>query len=362
MVDQPRSVARCAYCRAQIDPSSKSRDHLFPDFIGGTLDLQLPACATCNNDKIGKAETHLARRTIFTFHRHGDGLQPRKKNDPTSGLIDGTVLLEDPVSNSFTQVKFRVGTGPETLPQIQVDLATGHALVQGDDAKLVGTIRTQMQRRDDGSIALPVRINFVKTLPEATSAEYRPRIYLDGRDKLWVGARDINEAARLVGGIIAAVNGRAFDRDQSAEHPRWEVPGPAHLHFQLEYDPVHLHRLAAKIAYGALYLQAPEQCLDSEPLDAVRAFILGERDMPDGLVAEVDCDPGWPDDHLVVLYEVGGYVTALVQLYESRLRVKLPVESAELVAELPVVAACRRDGSETRWSTKDEARRIPLCE
>ncbi|QOY90971.1 HNH endonuclease [Paludibaculum fermentans] len=60
-LENVRSV--CPYCAAQI--IEISRDHIFPDFLGGTR--KIPACATCNNKIFGARFESKAARQLLSF-------------------------------------------------------------------------------------------------------------------------------------------------------------------------------------------------------------------------------------------------------------------------------------------------------
>ena len=121
-----RQPGPCMWC---LEPGPfEARDHVFPHSLGGTFELAVPSCPTCDG-KIQKVENRIARTSIFALRRIVAGPPPGHPKDPASGALDAHYTFGPGADDTLNDVRFRSGGQPPvTLASFQFDTVTkfGH--------------------------------------------------------------------------------------------------------------------------------------------------------------------------------------------------------------------------------------------
>jgi len=85
------AVSTCFWCeRPDVNLED---DHIFPRAIGGTKELSVRSCRTCQTS-ISKAESALSRKSTYAMHLLEAGPRGRdRRRDPASGQIEAEYVL-----------------------------------------------------------------------------------------------------------------------------------------------------------------------------------------------------------------------------------------------------------------------------
>jgi len=205
----------CAWCR---DREESSKDHVFPESVGGTRELVLPACAPCQKC-IRRAEEELARRSAFAIHRAGRDFKPKNlRSDPASGAIEAVYLVRAIEGDGYAEAAAQGGQ-VRSLPSIEVDLRTGRGRTRG--------VRSDIDRLIEGlsnaaTKGVAISYHWLTDLEGpgdlAADPEFWPRVFLDLRGKLLVRARDKAEGESCLNVLLVAARDGVFSRPDFNRH------------------------------------------------------------------------------------------------------------------------------------------------
>ena len=354
---------KCTWCRRS--DLRTTDDHVFPRCIGGTRQIQVPACDSCQNI-ISQLEQVLVRQSVFGFYRLGGGPPARHKNKPESGIIEPEyAIVRDSTIGGYAEVCLRVNELPKTLPCIEVDVHGGkgsriHGHAPEDVMRLVDRLLTLIANAPDetGKIC-EISPDFVeKDAPFFDDPDFWPRALLDMRGNLKIRSRNPEEALRFMDVVIPLAQQGMF-----SDFSRWTTGSiPAHTphHVRVGYDESDVFRVVAKMAYGVLAAAVGSRVSSEDWFPAVRHFIKdGDAQTEKPLVVELGEPAGfkaWAEHHLVLIDTSGNDLRGTVMLYGSYHLVDLGNRPKVMTPEIVVIS--RRDGSDTRFVDADEASKI----
>jgi hypothetical protein len=373
---QTKQLQHCVWCGNSKNELTK--DHVFPRGLGGTRQLAVPSCRTCQ-DKIRSAETEVARRSIFALYRLDKGPPPSDKKQSDSGAVEAKYVLVKDWLGGYNEVAPRSHRDPITLPCIEFDVTSlgthrfgatseeGITRVRGstpeDVKRLVEAVLKVVQGPPDKSGLLgevPVELLSEAESGIASDPDFWPRVFLDLKGQLKIRARDGQEATRLFEAVVYRAQRGAFKA--LSGWATWQVQaGTPHL-FCLEWNYSALLRVVAKIAYGAAYCRALPKILESESLRQVRDFVLGTQNgnttLPVRQIGDTESISDWPDHHVVLIESCRNRLQGIVALCGACFIVDLGENPLSEVFARPVVAMSRRDGTDTRFATDDVAKMV----
>jgi len=350
----------CTWCR---EPKSQlTRDRVFPRCLGGTEDLNVPACLECQT-RISLVEEEVSRRSLFAFYRIDRGPPPRHKGKPYSGSVEAKYILVKDWMGGYNEVALRAKQNPIPLPRIELDVTSLNARVHGAMPEDVNRLVEAILRIVEGP---PDKSGFlgevtVELLSEAdadivSDPDFWPRVFLDLRGRLKIRAHDGEEAKQLFEAIVKLAQLGTFK-----DHSKWptgQVPAGTSHRFCLEWDEHAVLRVVAKIAYATAYLQALPQLLGSESLHRVRRFVLDDQDddgkLPVQQISLEESITEWPNHHVVLIESYNGQLRGIVVLYGACFVVDLGKDPLPTVFAKPVVAMSCMDGTHSYLAAEDE--------
>ena len=354
----------CGKTTAQL-VDGLTKDHVFPRFLGGTRNLIVPACRGCQQI-IRKAEDEISHQSPFALHRVNKGPSPSKKKDPQSGSIHARYTLVKDSHGVYNEVVIRVKQDPIILPLIEIDLTTGQVNRRGpkpeEVSRLVQAIRNWVKAPPDtaGLIGeLPIELLSESDAAIVADPDFRPRIFLNLKGQLKIRARNGEEAVQLIRTVVAL-----GERGALSDFSRWQTfqieAGTPH-HCRIEWDHHAMLRVAAKITYAIIHLQAPCARLTSKSLDRLRRFVMGDHDgepLPiQQVTVEEEALTEWPDEHIVLINSSHDQLQVIVVLYGTCFVTNLGDELLPLFVK-PVAAVSRMDGTHTTFVEDAVSRNI----
>ena len=356
---------QCTWCRKTDLPVTG--DHVFPRSIGGTKQLTVPACKPCQTF-LSKAEAVLARRSIFGLYTLDGGPPPRHKKKPESGTFNSSYsLVKDSKIGGYAEVVFRVGKLPKTLPSIEIDVVSGrgarvHGTTPQEVDQLVERLIASVQKVPDETGCIgEISCDFVEEDSEiASDADFWPRALLDIRGNLKIRACNPEEGKRLAQIIIPLAQQGAF-----SDHSQWmkgQIPAGTPHHVSFSYYEPDVLRIIAKIAYGVLRAKVGPILSAENWFNGVRSFVRGEDGTDENPPVLPLSDPGdfkgWHEVHLALIDIHEGELRGVIMLYGGCHLVRFG-RAPEISSQIEVVlAASRRDGSDTRFIKGEAATEI----
>lgn len=347
------STEHCTWC--QKTNGNLTMDHLFPRSIGGTREVSLPACAGCQLS-LSKAERALARSSPYAVYSLEPGPKGRSTSNPLSGVIQAKYVLVKRPDGGYGECLLRAGYElPSVLPHIEIDpVSATRARRRGaspaDVEKLIESVRALLARGSNESALLrdiPVRTDRLGEV--GADPDFWPRIVLGPSGKPFIRARDFAEATRFVSTLVKLLEAGALPDYRKWESSEIAAGTPHEVLFQ--YRAVPIMRVIAKIALGLAILRSGEPDDWNHHLARMRSFIIGEAEEWGPSAIKLLHAPGtltqWPDHHAAFVGPLLGALIAVVSLYGdcSIVKFDLPLSAAENFS--PIVARCRRDGTET---------------
>lgn len=144
-----------------------------------------------------------------------------------------------------------------------------------------------------------------------------PRIVLGVDDRLFIRARNRNEALKFI-----SVFAQYVQAGPSRDHSRWTagevVSGEPHT-VHIAYDEYKVRRVLAKIAYGLLFLALQPQ--DDSAFTELGQYVLGQ--LPDRWqeiveqVSEAGSVSLWPEHHVAAVLWTQGRLKGIVSIFGS---------------------------------------------
>ncbi len=234
----------------------------------------------------------------------------------------------------------------------------------GEDARINGNSLAEVRELVDHLKKVivdrrtKIRVDLVGQ-PYVDDPEYWPRIFLDGRGLLRVGARTTAEATRFLSDVLTAVRAGAFDRIGETWRTVIVPPGTLHeIRVTSRAEPI--RRLVAKVAYGLAVLAVGDPIsIGGDPWGELRRYVLdGSVSDPHPVryyapVRAVDLVPGC---HVAVVRITNGLVQVVVSLHGSCYIVR--VGSALVFSPKVAIAVSRFDGSFTGF--EQDSRRLSV--
>ncbi|WP_454064734.1 HNH endonuclease [Candidatus Nitrospira salsa] len=366
-------IINCIWCGNELAKETETKDHAFPRGLGGTLDenLWVPSCKDCQT-KISHAETEVLTRSEFAIHRLAKNLKPRKPNVLASGLIEPKIsLVKNPQIKKYIVVSFRLGeTHPKTLPALEIDPKSGEGFIhaeKADDAnRLLRSIKDELSKKPrENKLVFEMGTHLLQRLDQEVPADpdFHPRVYLSRRDRLYVCARDPEEALALMRNIVALeAAGTLRERDQG-NWQTFEIPAKTSHKIVFVYKQEALKRVLLKIAYAitAAHLVREGQ----KPLDLphITQAVIGTNapgpDIRQALEANTEKLVAWTDCLVCVVAPIDERLLGIVGIYSSWFLVDLgSIKGAPQLSE-PFGAKCKAvSKKKQRWLSKQEAKEL----
>lgn len=226
-------VWTCTWCGRAI--TQRSKDHVFPRGLGGTLDagLWVYDCERCRAS-ISKAEYEVVHRSHLSVYRFKEGLLPRHKERPSSGLVEPSIsLVKNPTTNRYVVFSLRTGTTyPHILPALEINLANGNLFFHGsqpeDPKTLMGKINSLLQHKPDaswqiGEISLRQLEEVATTI--AQDSDFNPRVYLTARGQLEICARTPKEGLATIRALTHLARNNILASYEPSGWQTWQMPG-----------------------------------------------------------------------------------------------------------------------------------------
>jgi hypothetical protein len=350
------SIMRCIWCQKK----AYTRDHVFPRSLGGTLELAVPACKKCQRT-ISVAELEISRRSVFSIYRWNRGPNRRNPKRPDSGSVEPVYLMVKDDSGRYIEVALRRGEMPITLPSIQIDVVSGQACTRGTSPEVIDNL---LQKFWDLMNQPPDKTGFVCEIDAplfvekeiASDPDWWPRIFLNLRDQLVIRARDPEEAKKFIHILVVTSKNGAY-----SAHTNWETKlieaGKPH-HIRLEYDINLIHRVISKIAVAGLYASIGDIQVESEQIDLLKKYILGESDETyEPSLQELfapDVIKVWPEQHVLFIEPADGRLVAYLVLYGAFYALDLGINPAPEMMNKTIVAKSFQNGCRTYFATSEE--------
>ena len=354
-----KQAGACTWC---LDPGPfAARDHVFPRSLGGTLELAVPSCKTCDG-KIQNVEGRSTRSGLFAPRRVVSGPSPGHRKNPASGVLDAHYTFAPDPDGGFNDVRYVAGKEtPITLPSFQFDAESKTGKIRYAVPEDVDRLVAALLKAANSPAEAPAEIELrpVDTDDEHhANQRFLPRISLALDGKLVITARSKIEVESLITyAVFFAKNPTVLNR---GEPTRWEVPGGTPHLFKLVTRPEDELRIVSKIALGAATCLVGGNALRGSEFDRIRAFVAdaaGGQSSPARRVLPGKELEGWPDHHLAIVVHRGGLLYGVVCLYGLCYDVELAqVEPPE--ERMIGAAVSRRDGRETFLVSRQEARKV----
>ena len=242
---------------------------------------------------------------------------------------------------------------PSALPHIEIDVF-GSKQVRRRAAKLEDVDRLievllEIITRGQGAEEL-ARTLFARTenIPEISQdPDFWPRVVLDVSGKPFIRARYKAEA-RLFAELLAAFLEAGAFRDYSG----WisaEIPGGTSHMVQVRCRESSLHRLAAKVTFGLIWLGSPEA--GSGILRPLRQSVLGHsvsgKELNVHWISGPNSITAFPDYHAAIVIRSGKGLYGITSFFGDCSVVELTLPPDRLVAWEPVAGISRKDGTKT---------------
>jgi len=349
---------QCLWC--DEDGVRLDKDHVFPRALGGTRELWVPSCRSCQT-LLSRLETEASRQSNYSLFCITHGPRGRNKRKPESGVIRARYLLTKNPLGGYGEAAIRAGAEtPEALPHIEIDLTgQGGARVRGPSAasvrRLVAVLLGMLNRKPNPQgflCELEVRTD---RLPEIESdPDFWPRIVLDLSGRIYLRVRNPDEALRFVNALIIGLNAGAFSKEFSGWTNTQITSGSPHW-LGLAYDKFVGRRVAGKIACGLMFLEFGSVVKAESGFRRVREFVLGNQ--ADGQASPVTqiLDAGterpWNENHVALTCVEHGVLLGVVSIYGDCQIVDFGPHSGPLLPDETKLAMCRWDGTLTRMVT-----------
>jgi hypothetical protein len=181
-------------------------DHVFPRSIGGTKELCVPSCGSCQTS-ISKAEKELSRNSAYAMHLLEAGPRGRRsRKDPASGFIEAQYVLVPHPLGGYNETALKAGAGesPTALPYIEIEVANGsflcrrRASVPSEIDKLMATFeRLHECKPDQDGLVAEVDVLTHDLGEIGNDPDFWPRIVLDLKGRLFIRARSPEESGQI---------------------------------------------------------------------------------------------------------------------------------------------------------------------
>jgi len=355
------SKRKCVWCN--VHKYDITDDHVFPRSIGGTKKLSVPACTKCQLI-ISKAEYELSRKSSYALCLVESGPRRRHKQKPTSGLIQTNYVIVQHPDGGYCESQFRSGESPRSLAYIEIDVANGckTARIRGADPqdthKLIEAFKQKLSSKPDTSGLVTEIATYTHNLGNINNdPDFWPRIVLDTRGRLFIRARNPEEAMIFIKAFVYYTNAGAFTEQSNWKNS--EIKGGDLHHVSVEYDNCMVQRVIAKIATGLLFAHKDIETIDLSRFDNIRNFILGENDDGYNKIVKDLVWPGvmlnWPEHHVAAVFRKEDEILGLISIYGSIHSISL-LHSSPLMPELrPMAAKTAHNGSGTEILNEIEA-------
>jgi HNH endonuclease len=342
-------------------------DHIFPRSIGGTKELAVPSCDSCQSS-FSLAEREFARASVYAIYVADSGPRGRDKRKLSSGVIRTKYLLVRHPLGGYGETGLRAGAGiGEALPHIEINVnGRAEARRRGkqpeDIDRLIKAVRTVLSRSPDHSSLvrkIPVRTDDLGDI--ANDSDFWPRIVLNLDNRLFIRARDLPEARKFLSIFLPAMKAGAF-KDQGRWIRSEVTAGTVHT-VRLRYDYQKIRRVITKIALGLVYLRVGRSTLWDTLFGRMRAAMINDQpttDMPAiGQVSELGTINFWPDHHVSSVYVLKDRLRGIVSIYGDCQVIDLG-SWEQRDSFKSIVAFCKKDGS--RAFLIDEEQRGEITE
>jgi hypothetical protein len=353
--------ANCAWCGAGGRATSK--DHVFPRVLGGTKELSLPACSRCQTD-ISKFEQEIGRSSPYSMFLIEKGPKRSDKRKSSSGFLRTRYCLAKHPAGGYAEACVRVGDPtPRALPHIEIDVSGSWQMRRRapnpqEMDRFIQILLTMIERQSDpGELASQLFARTENIAAISEDSDFWPRVVLDVSGRPFIRARSKDEALRFTELLVAA-----FKIAPLRDYTNWrdfEITGGTEHVIQLRCRESSLHRLAAKVTFGLVWLSSVELREDPDALLQLRQFVLGRQARQETIRVRWILKPNaitvFPEHNLAIVSISEGRVDAAVSFCGDCSIVELPFEADGPVRGCTIVAASRRDGTKTEIVT-DPAR------
>ncbi len=372
-MSEPGIKAECFWC-GRINTELQD-DHVFPRSIGGTKELCVPSCGSCQTS-ISKAERELSRKSAFAMHLLDAGPRGRQsRKDPASGFIEAQYVLVPHPLGGYNETALKAGAGesPTALPYIEIEVANGSFLCRrrasapSESEKLVATFERLLERKPDQNGLVAEVDVLTHDLGEiGNDPDFWPRIVLDLKGRLFIRARSPEEAAKFVPVFVRALKAGAF-RDHSGWVTGPPIQGSTPHTVMVSYDDCEVRRVFAKIACSVAFIVLGEIAKELPMFDTLRQYALG--DSPPNwhdVVLQIKF-PGtltqFEDRHVAALFRENDQIVCLISLFRSLHRIELGHAPDAIGDFRHAVATCLVNGTQTKVLSHRQAEDVmrTLC-
>lgn len=345
-------------------------DHVFPRAIGGTKELSVPSCRPCQT-ALSKAELALSRKSAYAMHLVEAGPRGRdRRRDPASGLIEAEyVLVPHPLGGyNETAIKAGAGESPTALPYVEINVSDSlltcrrRASEPAEMENLVSAVERMLASKPDEKGLLCELSVLTHDLREiGKDPDFWPRIVLDLRGRLFIRARNPEEALKFMSAFTHYLHAGAF-RDYS----RWvtgpPISGSTPHQVMIVHDRYLVGRAFAKIACSLAFVALGEQAKQLSRFETLRSYALGgQTEAWDGLVRGVRL-PGtlkhFGSRHIAALTIESNHMIGLISLFGGLELIDLGEIPASMPTSLSAVASAEIDGTKTNILLPEEAGHI----
>jgi len=342
----------CAWCTKRAVDVGK--DHIFPRVLGGTRELWVPACYSCQT-LISKFELEVGRSSPYSGFLLEQGPKGRDRRKPQSGFLRTRYCLVRHPLGGYGEACLRAGEdSPRALPHLEIDIFSKQMRRRAsrpEDVDHLVEVLLEIASRASGAEQLAQEL-FARTenIPEISrDPDFWPRVVLDVSGRPFIRARNGTEA-RLFAELLMAFLRTGAYRDYS----RWtsaEISGGTPHVVQLRCRKSSLHRLAAKVSFGLSWLGSSEVQSRTEILSPLREFVLAHSVRHSRVDVRWASKPNsmtvFPNHHAAVVRRLHDRLQGLVSFYGDSSVVELALPAGSLVGFETIAAISRRDGTRT---------------
>lgn len=266
----------CIFCRNRKSEDDFSKEHIFPDSIGGTLCID-SVCKDCNDYLGHSIDNHLCDHLLIQFER----------------------LLR--------KIPGKSGKIPNPLEKGVLADGSGRTIY-----------KINSEGKPEGVYLVPS-----VTRSKVTKGKERVRIVVDATDK--------NEIPKILKKIEARTGGK-FSHDAVSCFKEEFIPNPL-VHYSAQIHATSYERAILKIAYELAWLWLGQKYLNDPTAEILRACIMDKslenhewsskysiRGSIDLITPEIDRFPWWKrenDPHVAFMVEVDNFIGCYVRIFKN---------------------------------------------
>lgn len=354
----------CFWC--ERPDTNLEDDHVFPRAIGGTKELSVRSCRPCQT-ALSKAELALSRKSTYAMHLLEAGPRGRdRRRDAASGQIEAEYVLVPHPLGGYNESAFRAGAGefPIALPYVEINVSDSlltcrrRAPEPAEMEKLVGAVERMLASKPDEKGLLCEISVLTHDLGEVgKDPDFWPRIVLDLRGRLFIRARNPEEALKFMSAFTQYLQAGAFK-----DYSRWvtgpPISGSTPHQVMIVHDRYMVGRVFAKIACSLAFITIGEQAKQLSRFEILRSYALGgHTEVWEGLVRELRF-PGtlkyFGSRHIAALTSKSNHMVALVSLCGGLELIDLGEMPASAPSSLNALASSEIDGTKTQLLPTEE--------